>query len=257
MIEINYPALVASLLDQRIPRPNKVGTISGHAAGEPFDRLVYDSLRAEQPAHTFRQFEFLNALYTKNSAAVTYALRHALLDAPAVLFLLSRGKDSTRAWTADAPFEEKQDDTADVLVTDGQHYELLDVKTRAMHKKAQTPNIISAYKLAQLCAIMRDNAEYGSFGVTYVGIDWEAQGEELVCRRAYYKRLFLTPPAKLYINWTAGYQIQVHLAALDQSFTGTVADWTLAYLQHYVAAARGWLGKAEAKHITPFLKYLA
>ncbi len=257
MMNIDYVALVAGLVGARVPRPNTTGTISGHAAGEPFDRHVYEALKEKHPGQTFRQFEFLNALYSRNSGAVTYAQRHALLDARAVLFLLSRGKESTRSWAETVPFEEKQDDTADVLLTDDQSYEIIDVKTRAMHKKAQPPNIISGYKLAQMCAIMLDNEEYDNLVITYVGIDWEAQGTELVCGRAYFKHLFRTPPARLYINWTAGYQVQVDVAALDQSYSAGVAAWATDYLRHYVASARIWLGKAEAKHIAPFLKYLA
>lgn len=256
-MNIDYPALVASLVDARVPRPNAVGTLSGHAAGEPFDRHVYDLLKQKHPEQTFRQFEFLNALYSKNNTAITYKQRHALLDAQAVLFLLSRGKESTRSWTETAPFEEKQDDTADVLLTDDRSYQIVDVKTRAMHKKAQAPNIISGYKLAQMCAIMLENQEYDTLNIVYVGIDWEVQGTELVCRRAYYKQLFQTPPNRLYINFTAGYQVQVDVAGLDQSYSEGVASWALNYIRHYVASARMWLGKAEAKHIVPFLKYLA
>lgn len=67
-------------------------------------------------------------------------------------FLLSRGKAATENWSIENLFEEKQNDTADILLVKDQFYELLDVKTRNISKSAQAPNIISAYKLAQTCA---------------------------------------------------------------------------------------------------------
>ena len=74
--------------------------------------------------------------------------------------------------------------------------------------------------------------------------------------RAGLKHLFRTPPARLYTNWAADYQVQVDVAALDQSYSAGAAAWATDYLRHYVTSARIWLGKAEAKHIAPFFKYL-
>jgi len=51
-------------------------------------------------------------------------------------------------------FDEKQNDTADILVVKDDFYEIIDIKTRNISKSAQPPNIISAFKLAQVCAKM-------------------------------------------------------------------------------------------------------
>lgn len=255
MIQLDYNTLVSQLVGASVSKPVS-GNTSGHAAGEPFDQHVYRVLQTMYPGKVYRQYEFLNALYTKNSSAVTYEQRRDLLESPAVLFLLGRGVDSISNWSPTSLFEEKQNDTADILLNDGSEYEIIDVKTRSTHRAGQPPNIISAYKLAQMCAIMIDNDEFGSFNIAYVGIDWELRKDLLVCTKAYYKHLFLTPPSKLYINWTAGFQIQVAVSSLDQSYSKGTKQWAYDYIRNYVEKAKARIGKMEAQHITPFLKYL-
>ena len=56
-------------------------------------------------------------------------------------------------------FEENQNDTADILFHDNKFFEVIDVKTRNMAKSAMAPNIISAYKVAQICTFIIDNEE--------------------------------------------------------------------------------------------------
>ncbi len=44
-----------------------------------------------------------------------------------------------------------------MLVVKDEFFDIIDIKTRNISKKAQAPNIISSYKLAQVCAKMIDN----------------------------------------------------------------------------------------------------
>ena len=86
-------------------------------------------------------------------------IKKALFESPIALFLLSRGDSATRLWNPQNIFEEKQNDTADILFHDNKFFEVIDVKTRNMAKSAMAPNIISAYKVAQICTFIIDNEE--------------------------------------------------------------------------------------------------
>lgn len=196
---VNYNNLLKTIIGSSVPKPIS-GTLSGHAAGEPFDKYVYSELKKVFPKRTFRQYEYLNDLFSKNPSVITFEDRLNLFNSPTVMFLLSRGKSATTKWSIDNPFEEKQNDTADILVVDNNFYEIIDIKTRNISKKAQPPNIISAYKLAQTCAKMIDNEEFDNFTIQYFGIDWELENDNLVCKNAHTVNLFKAKPETLYIN---------------------------------------------------------
>lgn len=252
---VNYDKLLRSIIGSSVPKPLS-GTLSGHAAGEPFDKHVYAELKKMFPQKVFRQYEYLNDLYRKNPKVITYQDRLSLFNSPTVMFLLSRGKTATTKWRTDNPFEEKQNDTADILVVDRNFYEIIDIKTRNISKKAQPPNIISAYKLAQTCVKMIDNQEFDNFTIQYLGIDWELEGGELLCRNAHTVNLFKAKPDTLYINWSAAMQIQFHLDTLDQSFRGDRKRWAKLYLQHFVAQAQQRAEAMIERFVAPFEKYI-
>jgi type II restriction enzyme len=132
----------------------------------------------------------LNDLFSKNPDVIGFEARQDLFNSPTVLFLLSRGKNATDKWSIENPFEEKQNDTADILVVKKNFYELIDIKTRNISKSAQPLNIISVYKLAQLCAKMIDNKEFDNFTINYFEIDWLLEGDKLVCKDAHFGCLF-------------------------------------------------------------------
>lgn len=258
MKKVDYNAIIQEMKDTTVERPNKAnsGTLSGHAAGEPFEKSVYHHLKEKYPNAIFKQFEYLNDLYLKHPKVITVEERYALLNSPTALFLLSRGDKATRDWTPQNIFEEKQDDTADILYYADGYYDLIDVKTRNINKNAQPPNIISAYKLAKACANMIDNEEYDNIGINYIEIDWEEQGANLFCIDAHYADLFKANPDTLYINWAAAMQIQFHVADLDQSWNGSRKEWAKEYIRVFVESARHRVKKMEDSYITPFLKYI-
>lgn len=195
------------------------GTLSGYAAGEPFDKHVYNEIKKHFPNETFRQHEYLNDLYSKNPNTIGEEARKDLFNSPTVRFLLSRGKNPTNKWSIENPFEEKQNDTADILVVKDNFYEIIDIKTRNISKSAQPQNIISAYKLAHLCATMIDNNEFDNFSITYFEIDLNLIDNSLVCQDAHFANLFNSNPKSLYINWAAAIQIQFHVCDLKKDFT--------------------------------------
>lgn len=258
MSNIDYTNLLAWLKNKEVDRPNAAdkGTLSGHAAGEPFEKLVYRHLKEIYPSNVYKQYEFLNDLYRRNPTSITTKDRQALFNSPVALFLLSRGDAATRGWDIQHVFEEKQNDTADILYHKDEFFELIDVKTRNTSKSAQAPNIISAYKVAQMCAIILDNKDFDTVNINYVEVDWESKGDKLVCIQAYYGNLFKATPSTLYINWASAMQIQFHVSELDQTYTGTLEEWAKAYLKMFVASAEHRCEIMYKKYVKPFKKYV-
>src|SRR6218665_5085 len=254
-MNVNYAKLIKSVKGASIPQPLS-GTLSGHAAGEPFDKHVYNEVKKQLPDNTFRQYKYLNDLYSKNAKIIGIKGRQELFNSPSILFLLSRGKEATKKWALENPFDEKQDDTADILVVKDGFFEVIDIKTRNLSKAAQAPNIISALKLAQLCAIMLDNKEFDSLSICYFEAGWLLEGNKLVCKEAYFANLFKSAPKNLYINWAAAMQIQFHVCNLDQEFKGTIEEWTKLYLKHFVAQVYRRSAYMIEKYAKPFEKYI-
>lgn len=252
---VDYHELKYKLIGLEVLKPIS-GTLSGHAAGEPFDKLAYQEIKKIFPNQTFRQYEYLNDLYSKNPTVIGFSARQALFNSPSIMFLLSRGKDVTNKWSLDNIFEEKQNDTADILVVKDDFYEIIDIKTRNISKKSQPPNIISAYKLAQLCAIMIDNQEFDNFTINYVEIDWDLSGDKLTCVDVYFMDLFKVDPRELYINWAAAMQIQFHVSDMEQEFIVPKETWAKYYLKNFVAQAERRAKSMIDKFVKPFLKYI-
>lgn len=258
MSRVDFNSLVNSMRNQTVDRPNKAssGTLSGHAAGEPFEKNVYNKLKGIYPSNIFKQYKYLNDLYLRHPRHITVEQRYALLKSPTILFLLSRGDKATKEWSPSSIFEEKQNDTADIIFYEDGFYDIIDVKTRNRNKSAMPPNIISAYKLAKTCAIMIDNEEYENINIDYVEIDWIEQGSTLMCTDAHHGGLFKSDPEKLYINWAAAMQIQFHVSELDQSWTSTLEKWARQYLKVFVTSAEARCQKMHDLYVTPFLKYI-
>ena len=254
-MNINYTELIKKIKGTSVPKPLS-GTLSGHAAGEPFDKHVYAEIKKKFPNNTFRQYEYLNDLYSNNPEIIGFKARQDLFNSPSVLFLLSRGKEATSKWSIENPFDEKQNDTADILVVKDGFYEVIDIKTRNISKSAQAPNIISALKLAQLCAIMIDNKEYSDLSINYFEIDWLLEEDKLVCKDAHFVNIFKSTPENLYINWAAAMQIQFHVCDLEQDFKGTIEKWAKTYLKHFVAQVYKRSEYMIEKYAKPFEKYI-
>lgn len=254
-MNVNYIELIKNIKGTSVFKPLS-GTLSGHAAGEPFDKHVYIEIKKQFPNHTFRQYEYLNDLYSKNAEIIGVKARQELFNSPNILFLLSRGKESTRKWSLENYFDEKQDDTADILVVKDGYFEVIDIKTRNLSKAAQAPNIISSFKLAQLCAIMIDNNEFDNLSINYFEVDWQLENDKLVCKEAHYIKLFKATPESLYINWAVAMQIQFHVCNLDQNYNGTIAEWAKSYLRHFVSKVYKRSEYMIEKYAKPFEKYI-
>jgi type II restriction enzyme len=252
---VNYEQLKKDVIGTSVHKPLS-GTLSGHAAGEPFDKHVYENLKTKFPDYAFRQYEYLNHLYTKNTDKAGFEARQSLFNSPTVMFLLSRGKNATDKWSIETPFEEKQNDTADMLVTKDGFFDIIDIKTRNLSKQAQSPNIISSFKLAQVCARMIDNDEFDKFTINYFQIDWSLEGDKLVCKEAHFANLFKVNPSELYINWAAAMQVQFHVHSLDQGFSGSMEEWARLYLKHFVASTKNRADYMIVKFAKPFEKYI-
>lgn len=258
MNRVDFQHLTKWLIGQTVERPNAAnnGTLAGHAAGEPFEKLVYRHLKSIHPTSIFKQFEYLNDLYKNNPQSITLEDRLALFNSPVALFLLSRSDTATRDWSPLNVFEERQNDTADILYHDNNYFELIDVKTRNISKAAMPPNIISAYKVAQMCALLLENKEFENLNLCYVEIDWLPDGEKLVCQNAHFANLFKSNPHSLYINWAAAMQIQFHVAELDQTFEKPLENWAKEYLKMFVASAQHKCDTMRKKYVEPFIKYI-
>jgi len=254
-MNVNYIKLSEKIKSSNVSKPIS-GALSGHAIGEPFDKYVYEEIKMQLPKNTFRQYEYLNDLYNKNPNIIGFEARQKLFNSPTVLFLLSRGKNATNKWSIENPFEEKQNDTADIIVVKNDFYEIIDIKTRNISKFAQPPNIISSFKLAQLCAKMLDNKEFDNFTINYFEIDWKLNNNKLVCTDTHLACLFKAQPDNLYINWAAAMQIQFHVCDLDQAFKGTKEKWAKIYLKHFITQAKRRADNMIEKFVRPFEKYI-
>jgi len=254
-VNLDIKSLKRDLISTTVQKPVS-GTLSGHAAGEPFDKHVFKFIKEKYPQETFRQYEYLNKLYSQNKRARSVEDRFAFVRPMSLAFLLNRGKTTTREWAPSHQFEEKQNDTADILVVRGGFFNLVDVKTFNTARNGQPPNIISAYKLAQMCALMLDGKDFDSHDITYVGIAWTLVGKNLKCTDVAIKELFKTDPANLYINWAAAMQIQFHVSTLDQSYKGDTKRWCKDYLRHFVNQANNRAGKMIKKFVRPFERFL-
>lgn len=261
MRKIDFKWLLKEMKGKTVERPNKAdsGTLSGHAAGEPFEKCVYHILKEKYPDKIFKQYEYLNDLYLRNPQSITVEQRKNLVESPTALFLISRSKTATKAWNPENIFEEKQDDTADIIYYQKGFYDIIDVKTRNSSKRAMAPNIISAYKLANLCAYMIDNQDYDNIDIDYVEVDWLEENGCLKCTDVHHANLFKAEPIigkNFYINWTSGTQLQFHVCDLDQSWADSKEKWARQYLKEFVKSAEHRCKYMRDTYITPFLKYI-
>lgn len=253
---IDLSRICQQMVGQTVHRPPS-GTLSGHAAGEPFDKLVYQLIKAQLPKRTYRQYEYLNQLYGAHPDKLSYQERLTLIHSPVLQRLLSRGSQPTAGWTIEQPFEEKQNDTADIIVTAPGYYQIIDVKTVNEAKKAQPPNIISAPKLAEMCKLMLEHNDFDSHDIYYLEVRWTLEGDQLRCTASCAKNLFKTDPVKLYINWAAAMQVQFHVRELDQAYAGSKQDWCRAFLRMFTAAADRRIITMRRKYVdayTPLLE---
>lgn len=251
----NITEVAKELIGTSVARP-KVGTLSGHAAGEPFDKHAYECLKRRFPGKTYRQFEYLNELYSKNLHVVGYKERHSLISPPFLAEMINRGVKATSEWTVTAQFDEKQNDTADIILTEGDSFRIIDVKTKNTSKNAQPPNIISALKVAKMCASILDDGELGGFEIIYLGITWKESGPLLECTDCVVRYLFRANPAELYINWAAAMQIQANVETLDQTFSGTLKEWARGYLNVFTKGAHERSEKMMKDYVVPYLRHI-
>lgn len=234
---------LTGLIGRTVPRPT--GTLAGHAAGLPFERLVNEMLQQRLPGQTFRHFELLNQIYLSNPKMNTLEQRYSLLGPPSLQYLLKRGKAATEKWSQVELFEEKQNDTAEIvvipskkLVIEVDHVRpvtLIDVKTQDVGKKAQAPNIISAEKVANVCKLAIESESFLPFEILYVGVKWQATKTELVCTDIRIVSLTDIDPKNLYINWAAALQIQFHPFEVPTFYSKDGMSWARDYLKNFCA----------------------
>ena len=94
------------------------------------------------------------------------------------------------------------------------------------------------------------------FTINYFEIDWELEKKKLICKDAHFACLFKAKPNNLYINWAAAMQIQFHVCDLNQTFEGTMKDWSKSYLKHFVLQAQKRADDMITKFVVPFKKYI-
>ncbi len=169
--------------------------------------------------------------------------RNSLLGPPSLQYLLRRGKSATEKWTKEDLFEEKQNDTAEIVVLPSRKIaievdhvrpvRLIDVKTQDTSKRAQPPNIISAEKIANACKLALESESFLPFEILYVGIRWRAEISKLVCTEVRVVSLTEIDPRELYINWAAALQIQFHPFEIEATYAGDGMAWVRDYLRNF------------------------
>lgn len=251
----NYNLLVENLISKHIQRPIS-GALAGHAAGEPFDKLVYSEIKRIFTKETYRQYEYLNKIFLENFTKNSKIVVDELFTSEWAKLLFARGKKATMDWSPSNLFEEKQNDTADIIVIKDNKMDIIDIKTRNLGLDAQPPNIISSYKLANLMTRLIDSNDFEDINIIYIEIEWRLEGDFLVCKNVHIKDLFRADPATLYINWAAAMQIQFHVSNLEQTYTKGKSEWALEYLKNYTSQARKRGEDMIVKFAAPFEKYL-
>jgi type II restriction enzyme len=234
---------------QSVPKP--AGTLAGHAAGLPFEKLVHERLVSIFSSRATRHFEFLNEVLNRH-AKDTVADRIMAFGPKSLQSLLCRGKEQMADWTASRQFEEKQNDTAESIICSDEifdanlsHLLLVDVKTYNSSKKGQAPNIISAGKLSEALASALEEGTV-RFDVVYVGVSWTVEGQTLLGNEISVVSLFKMDP-KLYINWAAAEQIQFHPHLAKQDYKGTREEWAKQFLEHFVSSLDKRIGKQVSR----------
>lgn len=255
MIDFKLDFLLSSFVGKVVPRPIS-GTLSGHAAGEPFAKLVYEEIHSKWPNNTYMNFSYLNELYLHNPHATTCSDRFDLVNSVPLAYLLCRPKGPTQRWSPTNQFEEKQNDTADIILKDGPFCDIIDVKSYNVKLKGQPPNIISATKVAHMCKLMIDHNDYNSFDITYIGVEWIYDSKFLICSGITSKELFKTNPSNLYINWAAATQIQFHVHDLKQDYYLPKEIWVKDYLKHFVKMASERSKTIINNYVLPYQKYV-
>lgn len=229
------------LRGRSVKRPK--GTLSGHAAGLPFEDLVNQQLRDSFPGRTYRHFELLNHLFRNSPKLTTSESRDSLLGPPSLQGLLRRGRKATNEWTNKKQFSEKQNDTAETIIlptrkleirsNSGKPLILIDVKTQNNDKRSQPPNIISADKVANFCRAALEFEDRLAFRIFYVAIKWQASKSRLTCCDTRVVSLTRIAPASLYINWAAARQIQFHPFDAPQTYRRDELEWAHDFLSVY------------------------
>lgn len=254
-IRVELDHIAKSLVGTSVNRP--AGTLAGHAAGLPFEKSVHEKLVTKFPGRAYRHFELLNLLYSKNPTKTSVDERYDLLGPKSLGYLLQRGTSATAAWTTTAQFTEKQDDTAESIIfpsesqsldTDSREpLTLIDVKTQDADVKSRAPNIISAEKLLNACKMAISEGGQLAFDIVYIGVRWRKTRETLDCIDAEAVPLLRVNPTDLYINWSAGRQIQFHPHDVKTNFPGSTLEWAAAFLDHYSSKLRTRLTKELRK----------
>lgn len=254
-IRVELDHIAQSLVGTSVNRPS--GTLAGHAAGLPFEKSVHEKLVAKFPGRAYRHYELLNYIYSTNLTKQSVAERYELLGPKSLSYLLQRGASSTAAWTTTAQFTEKQDDTAESVVlpstspsldtTKHGPVTLIDVKTQDADVKSRAPNIISAEKLLNACKIAISEGGRLSFDIVYIGVRWRKTKTTLDCVEAEAIPLVRIDPTEMYINWSAGRQIQFHPHDVKTDFSGSTLEWAVAFLDHYSSNLRTRLNKELKK----------
>ena len=254
-IRVELDHIAQSLVGTSVNRPS--GTLAGHAAGLPFEKSVHEKLVAKFPGRAYRHYELLNYIYSTNLTKQSVAERYELLGPKSLSYLLQRGASSTAAWTTTAQFTEKQDDTAESVVLPSTSPSLdttkhgpvtqIDVKTQDADVKSRAPNIISAEKLLNACKIAISEGGRLSFDIVYIGVRWRKTKTTLDCVEAEAIPLVRIDPTEMYINWSAGRQIQFHPHDVKTDFSGSTLEWAVAFLNHYSSNLRTRLNKELKK----------
>lgn len=237
---------VSMLEDKGLPRPE--GTLSGHAAGLPFERNVHSLLVASFGERVCRQFDALNRVLLGSLEALSYSQRSELFGPPALRGLVARGKETTKSWSPTNLFEEKQDDTAESILFSKKEISffdesvvLIDVKTQNIAKPAQAPNIISSDKLARTLRSALEDGQL-NFDIVYIAVSFLPTATKLVCKSVRTVSLFkIAEP--MYINWTAAQQIQFHPLKVDQDYDGSKQEWARSYLKNFCISLEARIGK--------------
>ena len=76
--KVDFEKITQQMKGKVVDRPNSAsaGTLSGHAAGEPFEKCVLGVLREQYPKKILKQYEFLNDFKTAKQKCAEYVIKY-------------------------------------------------------------------------------------------------------------------------------------------------------------------------------------
>ena len=241
-------SVIRLVVDKLVGEMTKIDNeYSCHSANNNFAPIVNSILISNTNNNAVELSTFVNDLYLKKPLVIPKDDFHALSCTPTAYFAIS----------ADL-FEFDSNSKEIICYTDGS-YNILSIVTKKYSQSYFYPVLINPIKLAELCTIMIENNEYSKLGIDFIGVEYkEAEiSGSVICNSAFAVNLFKIVPDDLIIDFSYSPQLQIWMKNIDQSWDGSMKEWALSYLQHFVDCAQIYKNRLDEEFVESFHRFIA